>query len=165
MDVPRGAVYATGAAIVALTLVTGPFVGAVDVTQKPDPVITDQFGNGSADVTIETLPDSLTISKGRYDAQKYYLRTPDVVAQVSNVTGQPFLRYDVSIGELGYSTTTTAFLSPSTEGQTRLSLGRRSFEEDEIQRNRYNGTITILVRANGSDRIIERANVTVGIES
>lgn len=164
MGVSRATVYAVVGIIVGLTLASGPLVGAVDLTSERGPEITDQFGNGSADVTVEPLPESLTISQGRYGSQQFYLRVPDVRANVSNVVGQPFLRYDVSIDEMGYSASTTAFLSPSVEGVTVLSMDAPPFDEGDVQQDRYDATITILVHSDGTDRIVERTNVTVEVE-
>lgn len=165
MDVPEGLLYAAGGIILAITLLSGPLLGVVDLTQEQGPTITDQFGNGSADVTVESLPERLTIASGRYGSEQYYLRVPDIVANVSNVVGQPLLRYDIGIGELGFSTSTTAFLSPDAEGRTRLTMEAPPFEEGDIQRERYNATITVLVRSDGVDRIIEQETVVVEVAS
>lgn len=156
MDAPRRAVVAAVALIAAVTLVSGPLVGAVDLTREPDDGPGGGFGNGSATVSVTDFPDSVAIEQGRYGSQQYFLRVPDATVDIADIEGQPFLKYDLYIEEMALSKTTTVFLDPSYEGQNTLSIDEQAFDPEEIDRRRYNATLTISLRADGDETVIQR---------
>lgn len=164
MDAARGSVYAAVALIAAVTIISGPLVGAVDLTYERGSGITDDIGSGSADVVVHSLPESATISEGRYGSQTVYLRVPDARITLSNVTGQPLLKYDLDIPELGFSTGTTTFVTERSEGRKTLSIPRKTFDASEIERDRYEATVSILVRADGNTTVVDQRSMNVEVK-
>lgn len=164
MNLRQMTVATSVAVIVLVTLASGPLVGAVDFTTEVDRGPSGDTGEGSADVTVLSLPDSATISEGRYGSQKSYLRVPDATVDLQNVTGEPLVQYELDIPEMGYSTATTAFLSPGMSGQQTLEITRVAFEPGEITRSQYNATLSIALRANGNKTVIQSRAIVIEVE-
>ena len=164
MDTAQRAVVAAVSTIVAVTLLSGPLVGAVDLTTESGTGISDELGEGSAEVSVESLPTDLTISEGRYGSEQFFLRVPDATVRLSNVTGQPLLKYNIRIEDLGYSSGTTLFISAEQEGTNRLSLTRSTFDAGEIRQDSYEATLSVSLRANGTERVVRERAVVVEVE-
>lgn len=164
MDAARGSVYGAVALIVAVTVLSGPLVGVVDLTYERGTGLTDEAGSGSVDVAVQSLPDRGTISEGRYGSQKFYLRVPDAVVTLSNVTGQPLVKYDLDIPGLGLSTGTTAFVTDAAAGRKTLSISQQTFEPDELSQDRYDATVSVLVRADGNATVVAERSIVIEVE-
>lgn len=163
MELHRIAVYATVAVVVAVAVASGPLVGAVDLTrERDDPGDAGSPGEGSVDVTVLSLPDRATLDRGAYGAAAYTLRVPDARVRLANVTGQPMVVYKIELRELGYSRGTVHFVTADQAGPFSLELERDSLSPDDVTRDRYEGRLTVLVRADG-ERIVERAAITVDV--
>jgi len=165
MEPHRIAVYATVAVVVAVAVASGPLVGAVDLTRErtgSGDAGAGVPGEGSVDVAVESLPDTATLDRGAYGAGAYTLRVPDARVRLANVTGQPMVVYKIELRALGYSRGTVHFVTADNAGQFTLGLDRDSLAPDDIDRERYEGRLTVLVRADG-ERIVERRTVTVHV--
>lgn len=163
MEPHRIAVYATVAVVVAVAVASGPLVGAVDLTHERTDGGTGpegSLGQGSVDVTVESLPGEATLDRSEYGAAAYTLRVPDARVVLSNVTGQPMVVYKLKIPAMGYTSGTVHFVTAEHEGAFTLELERDSLAPDGIDRDRYEGTLTVLVRADG-ERIVAREPITV----
>lgn len=164
MRVRRGAVYGAITIITLVTLLSGPLVGAVDLTSEPDTGITDDLGNGSADVSVLSFPETASISEGRFGSEQLYLRVPDATYRLSNVSGQPSIEYTLLLEENYYSTSTTSFVTAAEEGRRTASLDRVTFQRSELQRDRYNATLSLVLRANGNETVIREERFVVEVE-
>ena len=158
-------VYGAVAVIVTVTLLSGPLVGAIDLTSEEDRGLTDDLGNGSADVEVLSFPESATISEGRYGSEQYYLRVPTATYRLSNVTGQPAVEYSILLRENYYSTSTSTFVTSESEGERTASLERVVFDESELERGAYNATLSLVLRANGDETMIRNTSFVVEVES
>lgn len=164
MDEMRAAVYTVAGFILLVTLVSGPLVGLVDLTHEP-PGCDAPLGSGSATITVESLPDRATISKGQFGADTYYLDVPDGAVTVSNVSGQPLLAYDLSIRELGLSVGPTLFLCSGQSPSQSLTIQRLTLDEAEIQADSYDATLTLVLRGDGAEVVVREKPITVEVES
>ncbi|MEF8977175.1 MAG: hypothetical protein V5A21_13190 [Halapricum sp.] len=162
MDETRLAVYGVTGLILAVTLLSGPLVGAVDLTEES--TCDAPVGSGSATVTVDSLPEKATISKGKFGSEVYYLDVPDGQATVANVSGQPLLSYDLSIPEMGFSAGPTLFLCDGQSATQTLSIRKSTFEEEDIQADSYNATLSVTLRADGSETVVREKSITVEVE-
>ena len=165
MEPRRLVVYSVVAVVVAVTLASGPLVGAVDLTEEADDGITEELGEGSADVELHVFPEEVTLSEGRYGSEQYYLRVPDASYTLSNVTGQPIVVYSVTLeGPETYSSgSKNSFVTAENEGRRIISIDEKVFDRDELRPGRYNATVTLLVRGDG-EQTIETETFTVEVE-
>lgn len=160
MDHRRVAAVSVGL-ILAVTLVSGPLVGAVDLT----PASRQEFapGTGSADVTVRSVPDAARLERGEYGSGSYYLRVPDATLRIEDVRRQPILVYKIRIPALGYVRGTTTFLSPGDEGTLELELAPDALPPDEVDRERYRAELVIVLRGADGERVLHEADVTVEV--
>jgi len=163
MEETRLAVYGVAGFILMVTLVSGPLVGAVDLTQEPTGC-TEPIGSGSATVDVDSLPDSATISKGQFGAETYYLDVPDGSATVTNVTGQPILSYTISIPELGRTAGPTLFLCADQSSQQTLSIQRLTIDENTLDDEAYDATLTLILRGDGEEVLVREQSITVEVQ-
>jgi hypothetical protein len=163
MDATRLAVYGVAGIVLAVTLVSGPLVGAVDLTQEPQ-ACSAPVGTGTATVSVDSLPDSATISKGEFGSEVYYLQVPDGSATVENVTGQPTLSYTISIPELGRTAGPVLFLCADQSARQPLSIDRRTIEEEDLTADSYEATLTLLLRGDGGETLVREKAITVEVE-
>lgn len=160
MNRERVVVYGVVGLVLATTLASGPLVGAVDFTTAPEP---RSFEGGDATVTDVSLPASATISPGRFGSGEDYLRVPDGAVTLANVTGTPMLAYQISIPEIGYSRSTTHFVTDADEGPYALSMERDAIESSRVADGSYNGTLAVYLRSNQTERTVADRNVTVEV--
>jgi hypothetical protein len=160
MERSRVAVYATVAVIVAVTVASGPLVGAVTVPEGgvsgPAP------GTGNATVSVVSMPDRVTLEPGAYDTDVYYLEVPDAVVDVSAVTGKPVLTYSLSVPELK-SRSSVFFLQPGEQGRTELSMDRLSFDPAAVDREQYTGELRLVLRGSGGKLTLYSEPVVVEV--
>lgn len=162
MDETRLAVYGVAGFVLVVTLVSGPLIGAVDLTQEPRGC-SAPVGTGSATVTADSLPDSATISKGQFGGDTYYLRVPDGEITVTDVTGQPVLSYTLSIEGLGRSAGPTLFLCADQSNQQPLSIQRRTIDDAKLDADSYEGTLTLVLRGD-DETLVREKSITVEVQ-
>jgi hypothetical protein len=159
MERERATVWGVVSLVVVTTLVSGPLVGAVDLTTEPEM----DFGTGSMTVDSVTLPDRATLSVGRFGAGEYTLRVPDASVEISAVDGRPLLVYRLSIRERGYTRSTVHFVSQKNVGPYSLSLSDDRFDRAEITNDSYQGRLEVIARANERSRVITAQQITVEV--
>lgn len=160
MDAERATVWGVVALVVVTTLVSGPLVGAVDLTTEPDD---GQFGTGSVTVDSVSLPDRATLTAGRFGAGEYTLRVPDATAELSAIEGRPILVYRLSIVERGYTRSTTHFLSERNGGTFSLSLADDSFDPGTVEETDYDGQLQVVVRSGNESRVVANRSIPVEV--
>jgi hypothetical protein len=164
MDWTEYVVAGTVALVLAVTLVSGPLVGAVDFTPDREQQSFSP-GEGTIEATVVSVPSTVTLDRGSYGSGAYYLRVPDATVDIESISGQPMLIYKLRIPDLGYARGTTHFVDESHEGRRTVSLERATIEPGKIGREQYRGELLILVRTNGEDETNARRNVTVEVDS
>lgn len=158
----RTFVHAVVGCILAVTLVSGPLVPAMDFTQAAPE--RGAIGEGNATVEVLSAPDRAELARGSYGSGSYYLTVPDATVRLAGVTGKPMLVYELRLPERGYSRGTTHFLSAAQTGTYAVSLERDSWLPEEVEQDSYEGELVILLRNGNGDRTVYRGNVTVAVE-
>ncbi|QSG06068.1 hypothetical protein [Halapricum desulfuricans] len=161
MDQTRAVVSGVITIIVAVTLVSGPLVGAVDLTDQPG--CEPSGAGGTADIAVESLPDEATITTGRFGSETYYLSIPDAVVTVSNVSGHPLVSYRVSIPTMGRQVGTTAFLCPSVSARQTLSISRLTLDNPPEQ-SEYEATLRVTLKERDGDTVVREKPITVEVQ-
>lgn len=165
MQTARAVASATVLCILVVTILSGPLVGAVDLTPEAQSTPEPPIGSGALDVSVQSVPtEGVTLEKGQYGSQSFYLHVPDAQVQVESVSGQPMIVYKIRIPELGYSSGTTAFLSESNVGNHTLHIQRKALAPDRVKQESYDAELIILVRAGGEEAELVRQPVTVEVK-
>jgi len=160
MDAERATVWSVVGLVVVTTLLSGPLVGAVDLTTEPD---RPALGSGSVSVASVSLPEQATLSAGRFGADEYTLRVPDATAEITAIDGRPILVYTLSIPVRGYTRSTTHFLAAHHTGTFTLSIADDGFEPSTVTRSEYDGRLQVVARANESERVVANRTITVAV--
>lgn len=160
MERTRAVITSVIAIILGVTLLSGPLVPGVTLASEPDPVALE---SGNVTVSAVEMPEEVTLEKGSYGAASYYLNAPPVRIQFSNRTGRPTLVYELTIDELSYTRTTNHFLDDSTGDTYELTLASDTFTDAEIERERYNGTVTVSKRDGSGHGVVATRNVTISV--
>lgn len=166
MNPGRLTVFATVAIVVFTALLSGPLVGAVDLTEDSEVDTSFNPGQGSANVTVLSVPERGTLERYEFGAGAYYLRMGEMEVNVTAVEGQPILVYKLRSADLTFVSSTNTFLNESSTGPMTVP-----FREDTIQgervdesRDEYTMELVVGVLANDEERVIQRTNVTVEVE-
>ncbi|MDT3434519.1 hypothetical protein [Haloarcula sp. 1CSR25-25] len=148
------------AIILGVTLLSGPLVPGVTLASEPEPVA---LQTGNVTVSVIEMPERVTLEAGSYGAASYYLDAPPARVHFTNLRGQPTLVYELTIEDLGYTRTTNHFLDESTGDTYDLTLASDTFTDEEIERARYNGTVTVSKRDGAGHGVVATRNVTISV--
>jgi hypothetical protein len=146
--------------IALLAVLAGPAVPAVDFTSTPE----GDLGNGSVDVARTDLPTEGTLSPGAYDSQRYFLRLPPAIVEFDRVQERPLLVYRLEIPALHFQRSNVFFLTAADRGRFQASFTEASIDASDIEASEYRATVTLLVRANETDRTLATGNLTVTVD-
>lgn len=158
MTDPRSVVVAAALVIVLATVAVGPlFGGGVDRTDDRP------IGEGTAAVTVVSVPDNPRFVRGRFGADALYLRLDDATVDVSGVEGRPVVYYELRIPELGYSLATGSVLSTDTTGRLALTHEGDTFTKGRIHGVAYDGTVRIWTRTTDGIEVLYERDVRVEV--
>lgn len=161
MKINRIALTGLTAIIVATAVISGPLIHGVDFTPQSEGL---SPGSGTAEITVKSVPDTATITRSTSRNGEYVLQIPDSTVVVQNVSGTPLLVYKIQIRELGHTRGTTVFLNSSMTGRQALTLDSSYFDESEISKSEYEGTITILLRSDAGEQQLHHGNVSIEVQ-
>lgn len=160
MERSRVVVFVSVAAIVGIAVVSGPAIGLVDLT-KPR-IDGASVGQGNATVDDVDVPTRARIS-GNVQSESYTLEVPDARVHVTSIRGQPTVSYKISIREWGFSRGTTHFLDADDTGWVALSLERVTVAPSRVGQSEYAGRLRIVLRYNGTERVLHEEPITVEV--
>jgi hypothetical protein len=160
MDRSGALVYATVGVILAVTLLSGPAIGLVDLTTPRY----DMTGLGEGSITVDRVdaPSAVLLERG-YQSQSYYLTVPDARVNVTAISGRPTVAYGIDIDALGYSRSTTHFLSPDDTGWVSLSVREDTLPDANVDASSYDGRLTLVARAGNETTVLHDGHVTVEV--
>lgn len=126
------------------------------------------LGDGTATVdVVEPTRDTLETAPGRFGTTVSYLRLPDLVADVSNVSGRPRLVYSVRVPALELDRQETRLI----HGEGRLAVAmadrayppRASADDGLPDPGTYDGRLVVRVQSFSSDRTIVNRTIEVQV--
>ncbi|MFD1587193.1 hypothetical protein ACFR9U_09375 [Halorientalis brevis] len=148
--------------IVLGTLVASPAVGLVDFTDNRQSQ--GELGTGNVTVTEASLPSSAGFEKGQYGSESYYLRVPAATVTFERVTGRPVLNYKLDVPGLSYSRQSVYFVDESDSGErVTFKLNKDTLPPETFTREEYTGEVRLVMRANGSARVLANRTITVEV--
>lgn len=161
MNRPRALVYATVAIVLGVSLLSGPAIGLVDLTTPRY----DMSGLGEGNATVDAVETQSTVTLERgYQSESYYLTVPDARIHFSTLSGKPTVAYGIEIPELGYSRSTTHFMTAGQSGWVTISLREDTFADDEVTESGYDGRLTIVLRDSSGKTLVENKSVRIEVE-
>jgi hypothetical protein len=159
MGSDRVVVAVTVAVILGVTVVSGPLVG---ISLTDDEAFAP--GSGSVTASVESLPETATLTRANYGSGPYTLRIAATRLHVANVTGQPTVAYEVAVDGLNHSRTSVTFLDDSYDGRYDLTFAPSTLEPERVTQQEYNGTVRVYVYDERSDRLLAERNVTIEVQ-
>lgn len=161
MDSVRRLQLATIGVMLVVLVVSGPLVGAVDLTPESR---SGTVGDGTA--TVEVVDDpaaDLRVNEGRFGTGVYYLRIPPAVVDVSAVEGRPRVVYTVTVPALDFQRSESQILHAGTDGRRTISMAPRAFAPETVTNESYRAEVLVRVQSFETDRVVYRRNVTVPV--
>jgi hypothetical protein len=126
------------------------------------------LGDGTATVdVVEPTAETLSIDRGRFGADVSYLRLPDLVVDVSNVTGRPRVVYAVRVPALGLDRVENRLIRE--EGRLRVSMADRAYpprgsgDGGLPEPGTYDGRLVVRVQSFASDRTVRNRTIQVRV--
>lgn len=159
MSPDRAVVVATVVILLGVTAASGPPVG-LTLTQSE----TFSPGTGSADIAVESTPETATLSKADHGAGTYHLRLSAVELTAVNTTGQPTLTYQLSVPELSHSTASITFLDSDDTGRINVGFEPSLVEAEKVDSEYYDGTIRVSIADDDGSRLLVENDVRIEVE-
>lgn len=161
MVLSRHLPHLTVGVILLGSLLSGPMVGAVDLSSEDARTIA---GNGSVHVEVTSVPEDGRLAPARYATTGYVLSLPPATVDVSNLSGNPMVVYKLRIPELGYVAGTTHVLNERFTGRQTLTFDEAVLNRSALRYDTYRGELLILKRVHERDTVLYRGNVTLRVE-
>lgn len=146
--------------VVLSAVVSGPLVGAVDLTRAETPA-----GTGSADVTIESIPaDDIVLEPGEFDAGRYHLAAPPAVASIDAVEGNPVLRYSIDVPALWLTVSSRYELAGTAGDCLKLRPDPSGVSPQRVSQERYNATVSVWLRTGELQRDLVQQRIVIEVD-
>lgn len=152
--------YATVAVILGVTVLSGPAIGIVDLTTPRYDM--SGVGEGNATVDVVEAPSTVALERG-YQSESYYLTVPDARVRFAALAGKPIVAYGIEIPALGYSRSTTHFLTDRGPGWVSLSLREDTLSNGTVTADSYEGRLSIVVRDSDGKTVVYDEPVRVEV--
>jgi len=148
------------AVIVLGTLVAAPGLGVVDVER--DQESNPDVGTGNVTVADVSLPSTVRFQRGSYGSGSYYLRVPETQIRFESVTGRPVISYELDVPALNYNRQSVYFVDEGTETLT-VTVEEDTFPPETFSQASYDGELELVLRANGTERVLANRTITVEV--
>ena len=158
MNRERAVLVATMGILLGVTVASGPLVG-VSLTESKS----FAPGSGSVEATVTETPETATLQRANHGGGVYLLRAAPIAIEVTSVTGQPSLTYEIAVPALGHTTASITFLEADAAGAVRLEFDPSTLEADRIDADQYDGVLTVVANDDGGERVLAETNVTVEV--
>lgn len=155
----RAAVFGAVGLIVLATAATGTPLWTVPDRGSDQA----QLGQGTADVSVQSVPDTATIDPGRQGGDVYYLRVPNARIAVSQLRGNPILTYSLRIDEIGYSTSSVNGLAGVGAGTAAVSIEQVPLDGTRLTQDRYDGELRLVLRGDDSEEVVYSGPIAVEV--
>lgn len=162
MERSRGLAVTATLLVVVVAVVSGPLVGAVDLSTEP--TWPAPPGQGSADVQVVDVPGTAVLERGDFGAGTYHLTGPSPQIEVGSVTGNPLLEFVIHIPRLGFTDIKSVELRRVPHQTVEPDYRPVELSPSLIDRASYNGTIEIRLQSDEFE-ILAEAPVTVEVQA
>lgn len=162
MDPARTVAAVAVGVILAVTLASGPLVGAVDLTPAAEDPGTP--GTGTVSLTVVSVPETATLDRGEFGSATYQLRMADATVDVARITGAPQVRYKLKIPAMGYTRVTTTVLDEEDTGRLAISFESTELPPEEVAQDRYAGEVILVTYDDDGLTTHVEKNVTVVVQ-
>lgn len=143
------------AVVLATLVLTGPVVG-LDVTSE-----SPELGDGNATVEVLDAPSgTIPVTHGRFGTDVSYVRIPEAVVDVRNLTGAPRIRYSLTVPELGVDRQVYRIVTD--EGRIRLGLSDRALAPDTAP-GTYTGRVDLRLQSFEGQTVLVNRTVEVTV--
>lgn len=150
---------ALAAVVAVVTVVSGPLVGAADLTRAAPPA-----GPGEAAVTVETVPaDEIVLERGRFGAGRYHLAGPPAVVAVESIRDNPVVRYTVDVPGLWTTATSRYELAGRAGQRLQLRPSPVGISPQRVQRGQYEATVAVWLRTDDRERDLYQQRVAIEV--
>lgn len=160
MTVRGNPVSLFGLLVLLVAFAFGPAVPGLSLTSSAQEY---EPASGSVNVTASELPETLSLERNGFGSGTYQLQSSFVETNVSGVSGNPLVVYDVRIPELEYNKETYRILSPDVEGTLTIRASSDTVQPSKVNATSYDATVTVLVRSDVGSRVVTTRNVTVEV--
>lgn len=120
--------------------------GFVDFTSATP---TSVRGDGTADVTVESVPSDVTLARGAFGSGTYHLEADPAIATVDRVEGNPVLKYALDVPGLGTIDTTFYPLANREDDRVRMRFSAAEYSPDYVDQSTYEATLTVWLEERG----------------
>jgi hypothetical protein len=150
MELGRATVGLVVAVVLATVVVSGPLVGAVDLTGTT-PGLAPSPGSGDATVEVRSVPTGeYAFERGDFGARVYHVEASPLVVDVGNVEGNPVLRYTVDVRDLSFVATREVELAGKAGRTLRIRPGTGEVGPRTVTGDRYEATVAVWVLHDGA---------------
>ena len=154
------AFYSIIAAIIFVTLLSGPLIPSINWTQETS---SGNFPEGQADITVIDWPNKGSIEPLKFRSEEYKLTIDSAKIRATTVSGSPVVNYRLNIPKMNRSQVAVYTLTPSDEGST-LSLEIPQSQLESVPAvDELDAEVEVLVRNNSGKREIGSRNVTISV--
>lgn len=158
MNRERAVLVATMGILLGVTFASGPLVGvSLTETKSFDP------GSGTIEASVAETPKTATLQRASHGGGVYYLQADPIAVDVTSVTGQPSLAYELAVPALGHTTSSITFLDGNEEGAVRLEFDPSTLEADRIDAEQYDATLSVIANDDDGEHVLTETNVTVEV--
>ena len=142
------------AVVLVVVLLSGPGTGIDLTSERPS------LGDGTATVTVVQPEDGpLSVTDARFMRGASYVRIPDLVVDVTDVTGQPRVFYQVSIPALDVKKQNDRIVDAP--GRFVVPLSDRAIPEDWVPDNGTTARVVVRVQSYSEGRTVLNRTVHV----
>jgi hypothetical protein len=168
MKSPHRTLVVTVLCICAVTIASGPLVGAVDLTPTPtdtsEPTglasVDDQEGRlVASNITIPT--EGYRLEKGVAGSGIYKVQFPPARFHIDSISNSVMVTFAIEIPELGFTTQGVSAINADSPRNVTLGPPESHIEASKISNQTYPATATLTVRSNGERRTLGTQNVTI----
>ncbi len=146
----------------ATVLLSSPLIAVVDLTQPPSQP-TGPYGGGTADVTVEEVPDTVVLERASFGAQTYRFSHEESEIAVHSVGGNPYLEYRIEIPALDIVHIRAQKLNDSSPRTETLRFDAYEIRPEVVQSETYRGHLEIQLQSDNY-AVLHSSNVTVRVE-
>lgn len=162
MHFGRGLAWLTIVTIGATVFVSSPLIAGVDLTHPPSGP-TENFGEGTANVSIQTVPETVVLKRSSFGAQTYRFSQEDTEVSVLSVSGNPYIEYRIEIPALDVVHIRAQKLNDNTPNREVLRFDAYEIRPERIENETYRGRLEIHLQSDNYE-LLHSSNVTVRVK-